>query len=148
MKTRGGYLDSLTAMGMLMMQPMGVFLVIAGVSVCLSIALVILKLEGKWSAKATGRVYDASCEKRQDGGVNCDVAFEFDVDGRSYSNKVRAGVIYRNGDIVDLKYDPADPNNAQIVLIDWARLAWMLIFLCGCWMLAHIGYLSPTTGSS
>lgn len=148
MRTRGGYLDSLTAMGMLMMQPIGVFLVIAGVCVCLSIALIVLKLEGYRSARTTGRVYDTSCVKRDDGGVDCDVAFDFEVNGRSYSNRVHMSVSYVTGDIVDLKYDPSDPNNAEIVLIDWARLAWMLIFLCGCWMLAHIAYLSSTPAHS
>lgn len=142
MRAGGDRLDSLMYVAMMMTEPLGIFVIILGISICLSVALLILKVEGKQSGKTVGHVYDVSCIPGEDGDRRCSVAYDFLVDGRSYSNRIQTSLSYREGDPLDVAYNKADPNDSSVIGIDWGRFAWLLISMCGFWLLAHITYMT------
>lgn len=116
---------------------------------CVSAGMLILLITGRLFSRTIGQVYDVTTDtldpidtvKLTRSQNQKQVLYDFIVDNVSYSGKSSTCVDYMIGDLVNLNYNPDNPNDVSIVEVDYMVMSQLLIGLGTVLMSVHLIWL-------
>ena len=135
----------------ILQHPISLLVIVTFASLLASVALGYILYQKQQYGKATGKVYDvqeiSKITFEQDSPEKKYVlSYEFEAGSprQLYSTKSETKLRYVIGDKVSLKYEKTNPNNATIMMIDYANLAKVVIFLSCVLILVHFYWVYLT----